>query len=117
MASSRWTPDQSTILSLLLDDVVGTKEMVEVRKDFCQILEYCVTMQKQFRHHFTGSKAEGLDLPDSDQDYMRDINDVCRIKVIQSLDERPGMSSYSILLMCTEKCSSLLCNFAACNSD
>ena len=71
-----WTPDDSMILSVLMDDVVGTQKMVEIRQDFCRI-DDCLMSEigRGNRVYFTGSKAEGLDLPGSDEDYMFDIND------------------------------------------
>ena len=97
-----WTPERSSILSALLDEVVGTQEMVAIRQDHCMIQD-CL-MSKPFKTYFTGSKAEGLDLPGSDLDFMTDMNDWLHIKVIQSLDERPIISprSYSICLVSTE---------------
>ena len=85
-----WTPDHSMILSLLLDVVIGTKEEIEIRQDYCRMYD---CLRSEFGHgnvYFTGSKSEGLDLPGSDLDYyMMDINNDHYIKVIQSLDEKP----------------------------
>ena len=97
-----WTPDHSMILSLLLDVVVGTKEEIAMRQDFCRIHDSLFPSPMFVQTYFTGSKSEGLDLPGSDQDYMFDINNMHHIKVIQSYDEELGFSNNSIFVMCTE---------------
>ena len=97
-----WTPEQSRVLSQLLDEVVGTPEVTNIRQDFCRILDCLQSIRTQHNKYFTGSRAEGLDLPGSDKDFMFDINDEHHLKVIQSLDESPNISSYSVFLMCTE---------------
>ena len=97
-----WTPERSSILSALLDDVVGTQEEVAIRQDGCRITDCLMSTLKKHNVYFTGSKAEGLVLPGSDLDFMVDTNDWLCIKVIQSLDERPSISPYSIFLMSTE---------------
>ena len=101
---SRWTSEQSALLSLLLDDVTGTKEVVATRQDYCQ-LQDCITSYNSLfsKEYFTGSKAEGLDLPGSDRDYMFDINDNVNIKVVQSLHESLAPSPYSVFYLCTDK--------------
>ena len=96
-----WTPDDSMILSVLLDDVVGTQEMIEIRQDFCWIHD-CIGSDIMKRRYFTGSKAEGLNLPGSDEDYMFDINAEFHIKVTQSLDENNDNSPYGTFFMFTE---------------
>ena len=60
-------------LSTLIDDVTGTEEIVRLRQDFCKICD-CITSTNGNNIYYTGSKAEGLDLPGSDDDYMIDIN-------------------------------------------
>ena len=100
---ARWTPDYSTVLSLLLDEVVGTQEMIDIRIDYCRIVDCLLSIGYGDSVHFTGSKAEGLDLPGSDEDFMYDINRSQKIKVIQSLDQNIGISPCDILLyMSTE---------------
>ena len=69
-----WTPARSILLSQLLDDVVGTEEMVRIRQDFCRISDCIRSTGINTNYYFTGSKAEGLDLPGSDKDFMCDIN-------------------------------------------
>ena len=97
-----WTRDDSKILSVLLDDVVGTQEMIEIRQDFCRMYDCLMSEMMNTSVYFTGSKAEGLDLPGSDEDYMYDINNLYQIKVTQSLDENNDTSHYSIFYMSTE---------------
>ena len=100
--ASRWTPEDSRVLSQLLDQVVGTPEEIDIRQDFCR-MDDCITSEsRQGNVYFTGSKAEGLDLPGSDRDFMFDINNDHNIKVIQYLDENPNISPYCIFLMCTD---------------
>ena len=70
---STYTPERSAILSLLLDGVVGTQDAIEIRNSRC----HCF---KPNNTYFTGSKAEGLDLPGSDTDLMHDMNDQLHIK-------------------------------------
>ena len=103
---SHWTPDRSALLSLLLDDVTGTKTAVDIRQDFCQ-LEDCIksNIAKNFKIYFTGSKAEGLDLPGSDNDYMFDINDGLNFEVVQSVYESTARSPYAVFYLCTENSS------------
>ena len=69
-----WRQDHSRILSLLLDAVVGTKEIIEIRQDFCRLSDCLSSAFTEDNTYFTGSKAEGLDLPGSDEDYMHDNN-------------------------------------------
>ena len=98
-----WTPDYSVILSAMLDDVVGTEEMVDIRQDYCRILDCLMSNAvRDKKIHFTGSKAEGLELPGSDFDFMIEDTEFLPIKVIQCLDEIPVASPYSIFLLCTE---------------
>ena len=97
-----WTPEKSVTLSLLLDEVVGTAEMVNTRKEYCRIYDYLKSSISIYTVHYTGSRAEGLDLPGSDHDYMYDVNDVYNIKVIQTEQDVHGSSSQSILRLCTE---------------
>ena len=95
-----WTQEHSMILSLLLDAVVGTKEMVEIRQDLCKILDCLYSTLLQNNVYLTGSKAEGLDLPGSDTDLMFDVNNLYGIKVTQSIDEH-NLSLHSTFFMST----------------
>ena len=97
-----WTPERSVTLSLLLDEVVGTAEMVKTRQDFIKLFDYLMSCTMTTAIYYTGSKAEGLDLPGSDDDYMFDINDQLNIKVVQTLQNTHGSSSQNILHVCTE---------------
>ena len=97
-----WTPGRSATLSLLLDEVVGTAEMVKTRQDFCRLDDSLVSFVRIMAVYYTGSKAEGLDLPGSDHDYMLDITDEFNIKVVQTVQNTHGLSSQNILHVCTE---------------
>ena len=100
---SRWTPDQSALLSILLDDVTGTQEVVTIRQDFCRLRDFINSnMNAGSNQYFTGSKAEGLDLPGSDIDSMCDINVLLNIKVVQSLYESLAPSPYTVFYLCTD---------------
>ena len=100
-----WTPEDSRILSQMLDEVVGTQEIIDIRQDYCRMLDSLLSIFPRLCTYFTGSKAEGLQLPGSDEDYMHDINYVLSLKVVQSLDNVPDTSSYSVFLMYTENVS------------
>ena len=89
---STWDPSHSPILSLLLDEVTGTQEAEDIRKDFCILDDSISSSFNKQKIHFTGSKAEGLDLPGSDRDYMLEMNDVMKIKVVQSLSDAPNFT-------------------------
>ena len=97
-----WTAHHSRIFSQLLDKVVGTPDMIAIRQDFCRLLDCIYSIHGLNNNYFTGSKAEGLDLPGSDEDYMCDINDMFHLKVIQSLDESTDIFPNSIFLMSTD---------------
>ena len=97
-----WTPDHSMILSMLLDAVVGTQKMIEIRQDYCKILHSSMSTILHRECYFTGSKSEGLHLPGSDDDYMHDMNKMWCIKVTQSLDDSHGLFPYSTFVMSTE---------------
>ena len=99
-----WTPQHSLVLSLLLDEVVGTQKAISIRKDFCKIYD-CLS-SSLCPIYFTGSKAEGLDLPGSDEDCMHDINYMFRITVTQSLREMTPSSTDTILFVETENIQS-----------
>ena len=97
---STCTPERSAILSLLLDGVVGTKEAIEIRKDFCRIMD--AIRPKPIKSYYTGSKAEGLDLPGSDEDFMIDINDQLLINVVQFSNETANTFCNGMFFLCTE---------------
>ena len=97
-----WTPQYSTLLSKMLDMEFGTQEMIETRKDYCKLYDCIFSTTLPMNRYYTGSKAEGLDLPGSDDDFMYEINPAYKIKVIQSLDENTSTSPYSTFLMSSE---------------
>ena len=97
-----WTQEHSRILSQLLDEVVGTPDMINIWQDYCRLYDCMGSDALPGNVYFTGSKAEGLDLPGSDEDYMFDINNDHNIKVIQSLDENTNISPHCIFVMCTD---------------
>ena len=94
-----WTPDHCMILSILLDAMVGTPKTIETRLDYCKIMDILASIYLQQNVYFTGSKSEGLDLPDSDRDYMHDMNNLLHIKVTQSLNDSLGVFPYSTFFM------------------
>ena len=89
---SRWTPRHSVLLSMLLDDVTGTQEIIETRKDLSRVKECAMSTIRGCSYYFTGSKAEGLDLPGSDQDFMTDMYLHEGIEVVEH--EPPVKESY-----------------------
>ena len=106
LTMSGLTPDRSEILSLLLDELTGNEEAINIRQDFCRLWDavYVVIAQIPLRHYYTGSKAEGLDLPGSDDDFMIDMNNLQKIKVVQSVHEISNTPAllYEDFLLCTE---------------
>ena len=101
---ANWTPRYSTLLSQMLDGKIGSKEMINTRQDYCKILDCAHSTASQRNSYFTGSRAEGLHLQGSDEDYMIEINSYTKynIKVIQSLAENTTIFPYSTFLMSTE---------------
>ena len=98
-----WAADRSAILSLMLDEVTGTEEMVATRHDLCRLHDCIASCIQNTGMYYTGSKAEGLSLPGSDMDYMWDINEVYNIRVAQTHDARVASSPYTAtLLLCTD---------------
>ena len=99
---SSWTPARSILLSDLLDYVVGTEEMVRTRQDYCRIRDCSEAIVFNCNTYFTGSKAEGLDLPGSDIDHMGDINNSYDIQVIQTEHDATGVIQRNLFVMSTE---------------
>ena len=97
-----WTPTRSTLLSKLLDDVVGTEEMVRIRQDYCKIRDCIQSTGYDDNTYYTGSKAEGLDLPGSDRDYMININKPCNMQVIQTEGDTADAIERNMFVMSTE---------------
>ena len=99
---SSMTPDRSEILSRLLDEVTGNEEAINIRQDFCRILDVILSTQTPSRQYYTGSRAEGLNLPGSDDDFMIDINNAFNVRVVQSVHEISETTISEEFLMCTE---------------
>ena len=98
-----WSPEHNTYLSALLDDVTGTEEVVKMRQDFCKIHDCIWSINPEnVNWYYTGSKAEGIDLPGSDDDYMMDINNMCDIEVSESLQDLVQSTRRNKLLVKTD---------------
>ena len=102
---ANWTPARSVLLSQLLDDVVGTKEMVQIRQDYCRLYDCMISTYYGINLYYTGSRAEGLDLPGSDDDFMLNINYIFDILVIQNINDLPTSEWRNVFLMSTENVS------------
>ena len=98
-----WSPEHNKYLSALLDDVTGSEEVVRMRQDYCKIHD-CIfsTNPDNVNMHYTGSKAEGLDLPGSDDDYMIDINKMYDIEVSESVHDLIRSTRRNKLLIITD---------------
>ena len=100
-----WSPDRSAILSLLLHEVTGSQKAIHSRQDFYR-LQDALASSTLGTTHYTGSKAEGLDLPGSDIDVMVDVDRVfpigLQIKVVQSFNESSDRSQQDVFSVCTE---------------
>ena len=101
---TNWNPARSVLLPQLLDDVVGTEEMVYIRQDYCRIWDCLMstTDSNNDNVYFTGSKAEGLDLPGSDHDVMFDINNKANLVIIQKMQDAPPAVNRNVFFMKTE---------------
>ena len=101
---ARWTLEHNTYLSCLLDEVTGTEEMVKIRQDYCRI-DDCITSSniQNLQKYFTGSKAEGLDLLGSDEDYMHDLNHPYDIEVSESLLQLLASTRKNKFVLVTDK--------------
>ena len=99
-----WTPARSVLLSQLLDDVVGTEGMVQIRQDFCRIWDCTLSTKDATNDNFyyTGSRAEGLDLPGSDHDFMMDINNNANLFIIKKIQDAPTATHRNVFCMNTE---------------
>ena len=98
-----WSEEHNTYLSALLDDVTGTEEMVRMRQDHCNIEDSLMSINSLgAKVYFTGSKAEGLNLKGSDNDYMIDINHMRDIEVSESLQDLVQSTRRNKLLVVTD---------------
>ena len=98
-----WTSENNTYLSCLLDDVTGTEEMVKIRQDFCKIHDSFRSCNRySINWYYTGSKAEGLDLPGSDDDFMIDINNAFDIEVSESTEDLAQSACANKFLIITD---------------
>ena len=98
-----WSSEHNTYLSALLDDVTGSEEGVRIRQVFCEIYDGILSINPDnVNWYFTGSKAEGLDLPGSDEDYMFDINGPSDIEVSESLQDLVQSTRRNKLLIVTD---------------
>ena len=99
-----WSPARSVLLSQLLEDVVGTEEMVRIRQDYCRISDCIRSTTDPYNDnvYYTGSQAEGLDLPGSDHDYMMDINNQSNLLIIQKIQDAPTATHKNVFCMKTE---------------
>ena len=107
---SHWTPRHSICLSLLLDNIVGTKEMVEIRQDYCML--FGSIYSKPAKRHLTGSKSEGLDLPGSDVDEMREMNVDHNIEIVpegKSLPQTPRKHLFEMVTENVHPAFAMLC--------
>ena len=98
---AEWSPEHNTYLSCLLDDVTGSEESVRTRQEFCKI-DDCISSINPANRYYTGSKAEGLDLPGSDDDFMFDINNPADIEVSESLQDLVRSTRRNKLLIVTD---------------
>ena len=98
-----WSPEHNTYLSTLLDDVTGTEEAVMVRQDYCKIRDCIRSINPEnVNWYYTGSKAEGLNLPDSDDDFMMDTNNKYDIEVSESMNDLVQSTRRNKLLIVTD---------------
>ena len=90
-------------LSALLDNVTGSEEVVRIRQEVCKIDDCNLSINPvNVNVYYTGSKAEGLDLPGSDNDFMIDINDLYNIEVSESLYDLIRSTRRNKLLIITD---------------
>ena len=98
------TAEQNTYLSYLLDDVTGTEEIVKMRQDYCKIQDCIKSCNPvSVNVYYTGSKAEGIDLPGSDNDYMMDVNNFHDIEVSESTEDLIQSTRANKVLIVTDK--------------
>ena len=98
---AEWSTEHNKYLSALLDDVTGSEEGVMIGQDYCKITD-CVRSIDGNNVYYTGSKAEGLDLPGSDNDFMFDINNMFDTEVSESLEDLVQSTRRNRLLIITD---------------
>ena len=97
------SPEHNTYLSCLLDDVTRSEESVRTRQEFCKIYDCIASINPHnVDIYYTGSKAEGLNLPGSDNDYMIDINNSYDIEVAESMHDLVRSTRRNKLLIITD---------------
>ena len=75
---------------------------MRIRQDYNKIYDCRLSMESH-NTYYTGSRAEGLVLPGSDNDFMHDINNRNDIEVIKTEQDARGLRHQNIFLMLTEK--------------
>ena len=76
---------------------------MRIRQDCCKIADLILsTNPNNVNWYYTGSKAEGLDLPGSDDDYMLDINNMRDIAVSEALQDLFRSTRRNKLLIITD---------------
>ena len=73
-----------------------------MRKDVCKLQDCVNSATKGFNRYFTGSKTEGLYLPGSDVDFMRDIDKTYVIQVIEQGKTVPQSRGKHLFEMVTD---------------
>ena len=66
----------------MLDEVLETEEIVTIWQEYYRVVDWTVSCAQKMGRYSTGNKAEGLDLPSSDNDFMFNINNVYNIRVV-----------------------------------
>ena len=100
-----WTAADNEYLSCLLDDVTGTEELVNIRRDLCKIydcIKSSIPCNNNINTYYTGSKSEGLELPGSDHDFMYDMNTRYGIEVSESAQDLVQSTRNNKLLVVTD---------------
>ena len=77
---------------------------MRIRQDFCRIWDCIQSTTDSYNDkvYYTGSKAEGLDLPGSDFDFMVDINNQTNLLIIQRMQDAPTATHKNVFCMKTE---------------
>ena len=99
---SSWIPAHSLLLSRMLNEVTGTCDMVHIRQDCCKTMDSKDFTRAGKNMYFTGSKAEGLSLPGSDDDAMYEINAIYDLKIKQASSNELFINRKHVFLMDTD---------------